>query len=156
VILANVIMAPGTSRAVTEATLARLDQGLREAERGFGLEPGELVAVSEVRLGEGVQVDPRVRRPSGDHVGGLQVELIASDRRDIRTSALIDAWREALPPLPGVESLTITERLGGPPGREIDIRLQGGSRPRSRCGLCSAACLASARSTTIWPMASRR
>ena len=126
VVLANLIMAPGTSRDVTEATLAKLDEGLREAERGFGLEPGELVAISEVRLGEGVQIDPRVRRASGDHVGGLQVELTESDRRDVRTAPFIEAWRATLPPLPGVESLTITERLGGPPGREIDIRLQGG------------------------------
>ena len=125
-ILANVVMAPGTSRAVTETTLAKLDEGLQEAERGLGAEPGELVAMSEVRLGEGVKVDPRVRLPSGDHVGGLLVELIASDRRDVRTAAFIQAWREALPPLAGVESLTIAERMKGPPGREIDVRLQGG------------------------------
>jgi multidrug efflux pump subunit AcrB len=126
VILANMAMAPGTSRAVTEATLAKLDQGLREAEQSFGIEPGGLIAMSKVRIGEGVQIDPRVRTASGDHVGGLEVELAPSDRREVRTSAFIDAWRRALPPLPGVESLTITERLGGPPGREIDIRLQGG------------------------------
>jgi multidrug efflux pump subunit AcrB len=126
VILANIAMAPGTSRAVTEATLAKLDQGLREAEQGFGFEPGGLIAMSQVRIGEGVQIDPRARTASGDHVGGLEVELAPSDRRKVRTSAFIDAWRAALPPLPGVESLTITERLGGPPGREIDIRLQGG------------------------------
>jgi multidrug efflux pump subunit AcrB len=126
VVLANLVMAPGTSRAVTETTVVRLDQGLRDAARGFGLEPGELVAMSLVRIGEGIQVDPRVRAASGDHVGSLQVELVGSDRRDVRTSAFVDAWKAALPPLPGVESLTITERMGGPPGREVDIRLQGG------------------------------
>jgi multidrug efflux pump subunit AcrB len=127
VILANLMMAPGTSRDVTEATVARLDQGLRDAERGFGFEPGGLVRMSLVRIGEGVQTDPRVRAASGDHVAGLQVELIGSDQRDVRTSEFIEAWRAALPPLPGVENLTITERMGGPPGREVDIRLQGGS-----------------------------
>jgi multidrug efflux pump subunit AcrB len=127
VILANLAMAPGTSRTATEATMARLDQGLRDAERGFGQEPGGLVAMSLAQLGAGVQIDPRVKAASGDHVGGLQVELVGSDQREVRTAAFIDAWRAALPPLPGVESLTIAERIGGPPGREVDIRLLGGS-----------------------------
>jgi multidrug efflux pump subunit AcrB len=127
VVLANLVMAPGTARAVTEAGAAKLDQALRDTERGFGLEPGELVVMSLVRIGEGAKVDPRARAGSGDNVASLEVELVASDRRDVRTSSFIDAWRAALPPLPGVESLTITERLGGPPGREVDIRLQGGS-----------------------------
>jgi multidrug efflux pump subunit AcrB len=125
-ILANVVMAPGTSRTVTEATVAELDEALRAAERGFGYGPGGLVALGQVRIGEGVHVDPRTRSASGDHAGSMQVELIGSDRRAVRTAAFIEAWRAALPPLPGVESLTITERLGGPPGREVDIRLQGG------------------------------
>jgi multidrug efflux pump subunit AcrB len=127
VVFANLAMAPGTSREVTEATLVRLDQALREAERTSGAEPGDLVAMSLVQVGKGLRMDPRVPSALGDNVGGIQVELISSDRREVRTPALIDAWRDALPLLPGVESLTIAERRGGPPGREVDIRLLGGS-----------------------------
>ena len=126
VIFANLVMAPGTSREVTTATVAILDQGLHEAERSFGVEPGELVDMNFVRIGKGLQRDPRVRSANGDHVASISVELVDSDQRTIRTPAFIDAWRAALPPLPGVESLTLSERRGGPPGREVDIRLLGG------------------------------
>ena len=37
------------------------------------------------------------------------------------------SWREAVKPLPGIERITINPRRGGPPGRDIDIRLRGGS-----------------------------
>ena len=59
-------------------------------------------------------------------MGSIHVELVPSDRRAVRTDELIEAWRAHLPPLPGVETLTITPRMGGPPGRELDIRLRGG------------------------------
>jgi multidrug efflux pump subunit AcrB len=125
-VYANLVMAPGTARDVTEATLAVMDEALHATARDLGAEPGELVIMSFVQLGETLIVDPRIRRLQGDNVGAMHVELVPSDRRAVRTDQLIEAWRARLPPLPGVESLTITPRTGGPPGRELDIRLRGG------------------------------
>jgi multidrug efflux pump subunit AcrB len=119
-------MAPGTSRAATERMLLAMDEALSATEQELGAEPGELVVMSFVQLGETLIVDPRIRRLQGDNVGALHLELVTSDRRAVRTDELIAAWRAHLPPLPGVESLTITPRMGGPPGRELDIRLRGG------------------------------
>jgi multidrug efflux pump subunit AcrB len=118
-VYANLVMAPGTSRAQTEATLAAMDQALQAA-------PGGLLVMSFVQLGETLIVDPRIRRLRGDNVGSIHVELVPSDRRAVRTDELIETWRAHLPPVPGVETLTITPRTGGPPGRELDIRLRGG------------------------------
>jgi multidrug efflux pump subunit AcrB len=125
-VYANLVMAPGTSRAATERTLAAMDEALAATEQVFGVGPDELVVMRFVQLGETLIVDPRIRRLNGDNVGAIHVELVTSDRRAVRTDAFIEAWRARLPPLPGVETLTITPRLGGPPGRELDIHLRGG------------------------------
>jgi multidrug efflux pump subunit AcrB len=124
-VYANVVMAPGTSRAATASTIAAIDEALFAAERDLGAE-GALVVMSFVQLGETLIVDPRIRRLEGDNVGAMHVELVSSDRRAVRTEPFLAAWRARLPPLPGLESLTITPRIGGPPGRELDIRLRGG------------------------------
>jgi multidrug efflux pump subunit AcrB len=125
-VYANLVMAPGTSRAATEATLAVMDEALHATALDFGADPDDLVVMSFVQVGETLIIDPRIRRLQGDNAGAMHVELVTSDRRAVRTEALIEAWRARLPPLPGVESLTITPRMGGPPGRELDIRLRGG------------------------------
>ena len=57
----------------------------------------------------------------------LTVELVPSDQRDIRTEEFIATWREEIRPLANVELININARAIGPPGREIDIRLRGGS-----------------------------
>ena len=53
------------------------------------------------------------------------VELITADQRDIRVNEFIDAMRDEIQPLPGLERLTVRAPEGGPPGRELDIRLLG-------------------------------
>ena len=55
----------------------------------------------------------------------MTVELIPSDQRDVRNEAFIEAWEKRLRKPPGLEYLTITSRLGGHPGRALEIRLVG-------------------------------
>ncbi|MEZ5824485.1 MAG: efflux RND transporter permease subunit [Geminicoccaceae bacterium] len=122
---ANVAMAPGTSRARTTEALALVERALLDAANDLS-EMGEgLVIMSLARVGEAVSDVPGMPRSTGSNIGGLEVELAPSDRRDVRTPELIDAWRERLPPIAGLDTLTVKERRGGPPGRELDIRLRG-------------------------------
>jgi multidrug efflux pump subunit AcrB len=58
------------------------------------------------------------------------VELVPSDSRSVRNRDFIRAWREAVPPAPGLESLTIASRIAGHPGRAIDVQLSGAEPPR--------------------------
>ena len=53
------------------------------------------------------------------------IELITADQRDIRVGEFIDAMRDEIQPLPGLERLIVRAPEGGPPGRELDIRLLG-------------------------------
>lgn len=63
-------------------------------------------------------------RTKNDNVAQLTAQLTPSERRLIRTNDIIKAWRKALPQIPGVERVAITGRRAGPPGRDVDVRLQ--------------------------------
>ncbi len=119
---ANVLFAPGTPRERTAEMLAELERALTEVNAEHG-EDGEVVTMSFAKVG--VSQAERFQRLNGDHYGGMQVELTPSDYRDLRTADFINTWRDKIELLPGIERIALRERAGGPPGRELDIRLTG-------------------------------
>jgi len=123
-------MVPGTPRAETEAALARVEDALDRAIRSLGHDPRAVVRMVFTRIGTQPEGQPGVLGVEGDAVGGLEVELVPSDRRALRTAAIVEAWTRHVPPIPGLDSLEIREVAGGPPGREVDIRLRGGESVR--------------------------
>ncbi|MBI1385374.1 MAG: MMPL family transporter [Rhizobiales bacterium] len=76
-----------------------------------------LIVSSLVTLGE-------AGRTQGENVASVEVELAPSEERTIRTRNFVQAWRRNLPNIPGVERIALNERRAGPPGRDLDIRLQ--------------------------------
>ncbi len=111
---ATVRFAPGTPRETTLAMLAQMAGAIPETEDALTDGQGGVVRAALATLG------------SEDHEGRITVELTESDARTVRTRTFIQAWRARITPLPGLEVMTIRERMGGPPGRDIDIRLFGG------------------------------
>ena len=63
-------------------------------------------------------------RSRGDNLAEISVQLTPSEVRTIRTRAIVRAWYRNLPKIPGLERVAIVSRRPGPPGRDIDIRLQ--------------------------------
>ncbi|MCZ6610696.1 MAG: efflux RND transporter permease subunit, partial [Alphaproteobacteria bacterium] len=121
---ANVEMSAGTPRARTQAMLDELERAALAAEEALTGGKGGLIHVTLSKIGT------RARRAgvvpsSGDNIGGVTLELTPSDQRPVRTREMIAQWRESVAVMAGVESLTIVGESGGPPGREIDIRLRG-------------------------------
>jgi len=123
VVYANFGFAPGTPRARAEAMVGELERSLAATNEGLG---GKVVRFGLAKIGVPVGGQGAAQQSKGDHIGGMVVELLPSERRDVRTVELIGAWREAIVDQPGLESLTIRERQGGPPGRDLDVRLSGG------------------------------
>ena len=126
-VIADFAFAPGTPRDRTADMAGELERALAEADAALAAGGQRAVRLAVARVGAPVAGPPGSAPVQGDHVGGVQAELVPSERRRARTADLIAAWRAAVAPLPGLESLTIRERQGGPPGRDIDIRLSGGS-----------------------------
>ena len=124
-IYANVHFSPGTPRRVTEQMLYELEAAMFRSEAKLTGGHGRLVASSFGRIGES-QGEP-FTSSRGDHLGGIHAELIPSDQRSVRTLEFIDVWRQEVRALPGLTKLSILARQVGPPGRDIDLRLTGGS-----------------------------
>jgi multidrug efflux pump subunit AcrB len=126
IISANATFVAGTPRGRVDAFLSHLRETLAQTERELG--EGKLVRLAVAFHGS--------KTPgghgggggaAGDQLGALQVELVPPDARSVRNDELVRAWRERIRLPAGLEGLTITSRRAGPPGRDLNVRLSGGS-----------------------------
>lgn len=127
VINAGVNFVAGTPPQRVERFLAEVDRALYEAEQALG---GGLIRTSVVRLGTGVEQGGGAQAPTGDQFGSVLVELVSPDSREVRNTELIREWRTRIREPAGIELFSITERQGGPPGRDVDVRLTGADPDR--------------------------
>lgn len=123
-IYANVQFTAGSPRIRTLTMLRDLEARLLAVEDQLTGGRGGLVRMSLIKVGSHSGLNARFPA-SGDHAGSVIVELTPSDERAVRTRAIIDAWRQSARLFPGVEFLTIRAAQGGPPGREVDVRVSG-------------------------------
>lgn len=134
--LASIYFAPGVPRAEqikavnsVEAALHRaekqlLDQAKRRAATNSG---GSEVELDEKLVEASFALIGQAGQSTGDNLAEINAQLTASEVRKIRTRSILEAWRKALPDIPGVERVAIFGRRGGPPGRDVDVRLQNGT-----------------------------
>jgi multidrug efflux pump subunit AcrB len=118
---ANIAFVSGTSPSVTKEYALHVAEALAKAEKELGI---GLVKTALVQTGQ-LQASQTRSRPRGDQFANIMVELAQPDDRDVRNRQIIDLWRKNVREQPGIESLSIFERRGGPPGRDLDISLQG-------------------------------
>ncbi|MEZ5843096.1 MAG: efflux RND transporter permease subunit [Hyphomicrobiaceae bacterium] len=128
-ITASLSFAPGVPREAQVAAVDRIEQALFEAERNLlAAGPAPAGAATGKRDSKLVEATFAVIGQSGrtqaDNIAEIQVQLTASEERSTPTRAVIDAWRRAAPSIPGLERVTYAGRRGGPPGRDVDVRLQ--------------------------------
>jgi len=117
-ISAKLTFAAGTPEDEVAAGVAMIEQALFAAEQEIA-PPGEpLVVATYATIGSS-------GFSRGMNLAQVDAQLTASEERTIRTSAITTAWRNALPKIPGLETATVSGRRGGPPGRDLDIRLTG-------------------------------
>lgn len=125
-IYANVEMVAGTDRASTEAMIDELERAALAAADALG-GAEDLVVLTLGKVGLPVGGAQRTVVAASDSVGGVVLELIPADERAVRTSEFINAWREQVRPVAGMQTLTIRGSRAGPPGRDVDVRLLGRS-----------------------------
>lgn len=120
-ITASINFTPGVSEAAALATLSRVEEALRATDNRLV----ENLETEETLIQSAYAIYGASGRNQGDNFASIAVELTSSEERSVRTPDVVRAWRSALPDLPGVERVSISERRGGPPGRDLDIRLSG-------------------------------
>ena len=121
IVFANATFVAGTPRDRTDAFLAELERALREADRELG---GGLVEAAVARLGSTVAVEAGASA-RGDQLASILVQLVPSEDRDVRNETFLAAWRRHVTMPAGLESLAISARRSGPPGRDVNVRLTG-------------------------------
>lgn len=118
-IQAQVFFQAGIPEQDAVAGVAAIEAALFEAERKLTKDTGEkLVVASYALLG-------RAGNNRGDNVASISVQLTLAEEREVRTPDIVQAWRRALPEIPGLARFSIAQTRGGPPGRDLDIRLSG-------------------------------
>ncbi len=121
VLNAGVNFVAGTPPERVTEFLTAAEQALHDADQDLG---GGLIRAMVVRRGLGI--DPGDgSAPRGEQFGNIQVELVSPEAREARNRDIIVAWEERIQLTPGIENFNISERQGGPPGRDLDIRLTG-------------------------------
>ena len=144
---AAVEFAPGVPRSQQIETLKTIEDALYAAEKKLlasqslaedGANDPSAIETALQRLGLGDAQPQRdemlveavfgltgkAGRTQNDNVAELSVQLTPSEERATRTKKIIKAWREAIPPIPSMERVAISGRRAGPPGRDVDVRLQ--------------------------------
>ncbi len=138
-VIATVYFAPGVPTAEQIDAVTRIEQALYRAEKSLlkdknsspgggpaaGEENGETEETQLVEATFGLL--GKAGRTSGDNLAQISGQLTPSEVRSVRTDAIIKEWRGKLPPIPGVERIAVFGQRGGPPGRDVDVRLQDGS-----------------------------
>ncbi|NVZ09823.1 efflux RND transporter permease subunit [Allochromatium humboldtianum] len=121
VVFANATFVAGTPREQTTAFLDELERALIATDEQFG---GGLIESAVARLGATVAVDVGAGA-GGDQLASILVQLVPSEYRAVRNEQFLAAWRANTRMPAGLESLVISARRAGPPGRDLTIRLMG-------------------------------
>lgn len=117
-ITATVVFGAGTPRERAVAALGEIEASLGRVESRLGEGREQLVIAAYTTLGKaGFARD--------ENVAEISVQLTAAEVRTVRTRDIVMAWNRAMPRIAGVERVTVTARSGGPPGRDLDVRLSG-------------------------------
>ena len=117
VLNAYVFFQPGTKRDKTHDGARLVEAALYDAERELAGDGEKLVSTMFTQIG-------RSGGATGEERAFITAELTASEARTIRTKDIVKQWEALVPDIAGLRYVFIREQRGGPPGRDIDIRLQ--------------------------------
>ena len=125
-IIANFEMLPGSNRNQTFEMINNLEEGLKKTREHFSEHP------NLVNFSMSTFADKGSFRPDKDSskrgsylIGSMVVELITADQRTVRTKQFIEVWNKNVNKASGLDKLNIRAPRGGPPGRDLDVRLRG-------------------------------
>ena len=125
-IIANFEMSPGSKKKQTYEMIDSLEKGLQLTKLHFKNDP-KLVNFSMSNFGKSTSfaTDQTVNKKGNYLKGSMVVELITADKRKVRTNEFIKVWKKNVEKVSGLDKLIIRAPRGGPPGRDVDVRLKG-------------------------------
>ena len=120
----NFTMVPGSSKSQTFEMMDELDRALLETEKNLTGGKNNIIDFYYTFFARNETVD------SSDNSvnirqGSMVISLLPADKRDIRAKEFVAALRDEINEQPGTDILQVRAPEGGPPGRDIDIRIMG-------------------------------
>ena len=106
IILVNYDFYPGNMQKDTIQFSKDLENSLKSIDKD------NIVKNTYTTIGKPIWGSRDSTKEEGDHIGGMIIELVPSEKRDVRTKDLIDSWKKLIPPREGLRSLIIKERKG--------------------------------------------
>ncbi|WP_268801713.1 efflux RND transporter permease subunit [Piscirickettsia litoralis] len=122
----NVGFVAGTPQKKVKQLLRYSEQQLEQINHDYQARNNQgFLVLTNLVLGKTADTQGDESEKRGDVYGHLNVELTPADNRKVSNRQLIAIWKNHIQLPPQVESFEITVVKGGPPGRDIDIRLSG-------------------------------
>ncbi len=115
---ARLVFSAGMPENKAIEAITRIEEALKKTEEELTSGKEKLVVAVFTTLG-------KAGRSTGDNLASIRVQLTTSEQRTVRTREISSAWRRNMPKIAGVRRASIFASRGGPPGRDIDIQLQG-------------------------------
>lgn len=123
VITARIEFPSGAPLESTRAAVARVEQAIERVAERYPGRNGESF-IRNIYALVGSDIDP-YQPTVGSHMGGVQVELVSGDLRQLTSFDIMAAWEAEVGAISGLSSLTIEGLQTGPPGAAIEVWLRG-------------------------------
>ena len=121
IVVASASFVSGTPPERVHAFIDHVEEQLYETDKALG---GGLVKFAQVSKGMSYLSDA-IQSQKGDQFASVFVELIANDAREVTNDQFTSKWESLITKPPGLEYFSMAARKGGPPGRDLEIRLTG-------------------------------
>ena len=127
-LIATVEFPDGTPITVTREAVQRIEQAIyRVAEENPTKSGDPMLENVYAMVGSSLQDQPgrELGGTTTTYTGSVRVEMLDSELRGIHSKRLMTLWEEAIGPIPGAVALTVEGMEAGPPGKPIEVWLQG-------------------------------
>lgn len=119
----------GTPAEVTERAVERMSAAVRKVEAETDTVSGDPFIKNLFALVGGSLADRPMEdggnAGSSPHVGSVRIEMLESEYRGVHQRELTRRWESEIGSIPGAISLSIQGMEAGPPGKPIEIWVQG-------------------------------
>jgi multidrug efflux pump subunit AcrB len=120
----------GTPIDVTEQALDRIDDAALRLNALVKTRSGRPAVEKIQRLSGQNLNDPYAS--TGENIGSVQIILVESTDRKQDSEEIMSLWEKEIGQIAGAEAVSVEELNAGPPGKDIDIRVQGSDLARMR------------------------
>ncbi|MEM6690707.1 MAG: efflux RND transporter permease subunit [Planctomycetota bacterium] len=124
---AAVTFPDGTPASVTAAATRRIEDAFWRVADRYEAEGNPIADTSYRVIGASTGGFGGDGGASGSHRGSVEVELVASEDRNVPSRKIVEQWRSEVGPITGTEELFLGTRSFGSGGAPIEFKLLGSS-----------------------------